>query len=151
MDQHIFRDYDRINQLFKQYNHIYHKLAVNADIADSVFDIYYALLWKDAPCTPTDITDFSGSSKQTIHSALKKLEAEGEILIEVSPENRRNRLVSLTDKGYAKAHASVQPVMDAEYRSFASLTPEERETLIRIQTKQLAAFQNEAKKILSEK
>lgn len=151
MEQQICREYDRINQLFKQYNHIYHKLAVHSDISDSAFDIFYALLWKKEPCTPTDITDFSGISKQTIHSALKKLEAEGDITIEDSPQNRKNRLVRLTEKGLQKATATVQPVMDAEYRSFAALSREEREALIRIQNKQLAIFQKEAKKILSEK
>lgn len=151
MDKQICREYDRINQLFKQYNHIYHKLAVNSSVSDSVFDIYYALLWKKEPCTPTDITDFSGISKQTIHSALKKLEAEGDITIEASPQNKKNRLVRLTEKGLQKATATVQPVMDAEYHSFAALSREERDALIRIQTKQLTAFRSEAEKIISEK
>lgn len=151
MHYSLQREYDKINQLFKSYNHLYHKLAVLYDLSDSAFDILYALQWFKDPCTPTDITDFCCSSKQTIHSALKKLEADGCIRIESSPQNKKNRIVILTEKGKDLAQRTVQQVIDAELNAFASLSEEERRALIAIQTKQLHAFRKETDTLFAKK
>ena len=148
---HLYREYDKINQIFKSYNHLYHKLAVFYDLSDSAVDILYALRWFKEPCTPTDITDFCCCSKQTIHSSLKKMEADGLLEISISPQNKKNRIVRLTDKGNEIADRTVQKIIDTEIRSFAALSEKERETLIAIQTKQLEAFRKETETIFNDK
>lgn len=148
MSDSIRKEYNKINKLFKSYNSLYHKLALHCELSDSALDILYAIQWYEEPCTPSDIVDFCCCSKQTIHSSLKKMEKDGLLEINISPQNKKNRIVTLTEKGKMLATKTVTPIINAEINAFASLSPEERNALIAIQTKQLKAFQNETDRLL---
>ena len=76
------------------------------------------------------------------------MEKDGLLEINISPQNKKNRIVTLTEKGKMLATKTVTPIINAEINAFASLSPEERNALISIQTKQLEAFQKETDRLL---
>ncbi|MBQ2763997.1 MAG: winged helix DNA-binding protein [Firmicutes bacterium] len=142
----IYKEYNEIIQIYKGYNHLYHKIAAGYHLSDSVFDILYALYWSERPCTPSEIVDLCCSSKQTIHSALKKMEKEELLNISVSQKNKKNRIVELTDKGRELAENTVLHSLEAEINAFARIPEEDRETIIRLMGKHLSFFKEEIKK-----
>lgn len=69
--------------------------------------------------------------KQTINSALKKMEAEG-MIEQVQGKDRRSKLVKLTESGIRLAAKTADAVMDAEYRAFCNMPESERERLLHL-------------------
>ena len=63
-------------------NALYHEAAVKMGISDSVQNILYVICSKGNQCLQSEISKLTGISRQTIHSALHKLEKDGIVRIE---------------------------------------------------------------------
>lgn len=87
----------RFNRLVGETDAVYHELANRLGLSDSAFQILYTLQSEDGACPLRDICAFSGLTKQTVNSALRKLEAEGSVTTESS--GARHKTVTLTPKG----------------------------------------------------
>ena len=69
--------------------------------------------------------------KQTVNSALKKLEADGIIML--IPENGgRSKVIELTEKGTRLAESTVDNVINAEKSAMSSLSDDEQHQLIEL-------------------
>lgn len=79
----------------------YHEAALKFGVSDSAMRILYTICLNGEECPLSEVVRLSGIPKQTINSALRKLEKE-EILY-LKTANGRNRQVILTDKGIALA------------------------------------------------
>lgn len=90
-----------------------------------------------------DIT--SGASKQTINSALRKLESEGIVYLETF-EGRKKK-VHLTEKGGQLAKDTVLRVIEAENEIFASWSDEEKSIYIDLTQRYLADFKEKVKEL----
>ena len=66
--------------------------------------------------------------KQTVHSALKRLEADG-LLKLAHGGNRKSKYVCLTDKGTRLAERTVDRIAEAEAEALLGLSDGEREAL----------------------
>lgn len=55
-------------------NALYHEAAVKMGISDSVQNILYVLCEKGGQCPQSEISKLAGISRQTINSAIRKLE-----------------------------------------------------------------------------
>ena len=108
-------------------------------------------LWDfDRPCTQKEICDDWYENKQTINSAAKKLIEEGYIDIAPSPDNFREKLLLLTEKGRFFAMRSVGRMLEAEKKAFGLLSEEEQSELIRIHNKHYGLLKKEFDKIKGE-
>ena len=76
---------------------LYHEAAVKLGISDTVLNILYVLCERDGQCLQSDIFRLTGISRQTINSAIRKLE-KGE-LVYLEQKEGRNTMVCLTEKG----------------------------------------------------
>ena len=85
----------QFNLLMSQTEEAYHEAAVKLGLSDSVMLILYTLCCFDGECLLNDIT--AGASKQTINSALRKLEADD--IVYLKAFEGRKKKVYLTDKG----------------------------------------------------
>lgn len=90
-----------------------------------------------------DIT--SGVSKQTINSALRKLESEEIVYLEVF-EGRKKK-VYLTEKGRQLAKDTVLRVIKAENEIFASWSDEEKGIYIDLTQRYLTDFKRKVKEL----
>ena len=61
-------------------------------------------------------------SKQTVNSALKKLESRGYLRMESMSGDRRNKLLSLTARGEELLRLAVEPTLSMEERTFLDLS-----------------------------
>lgn len=76
---------------------LYHEAAVKIGVSDTVLDILYVLCEQEGQCLQSDIFRLTGISRQTINSAIRKLERDG--LAYLKQGEGRNTLVCLTEKG----------------------------------------------------
>ncbi|MCD8016022.1 MAG: MarR family transcriptional regulator, partial [Lachnospiraceae bacterium] len=65
------------NQISRECDRIYHLAALRLGISDCAFWLFYVLSDADRLYTQSEICDSSFMSRQTVNSALKKLEKDG--------------------------------------------------------------------------
>lgn len=119
--------------LSSEIDSLYHEAAFKLGVADSVMWILYAILQQGGSCSLRDIVLLSGISKQTINSAVRKMETDNLLYLENIDSRRKN--VCLTDKGRALADKSSRIIMDMENDIFNSWPKDDAELFIKF-TKQ---------------
>lgn len=123
MDVNISKEMRRFNHLLGEINGTYHEAAVKLGLSDSVMAVLYTLCSEGDPCPLQEIVRQSGASKQTINSAIRKLEREGAVRLEAAKGRGKN--VCLTPNGRELVRRTVIPVMELEDEIYASWTEEE--------------------------
>lgn len=102
---------------------VYHDIAVKSGLSDCAFNILYSLAENDGERPQSDIVKDTGISRQTVNSALRKLEKDG--ITYLKQGVGRNTVVCLTEKGLKLAENKITPVMEAEGSVFASWSQDE--------------------------
>ena len=139
MEQDAKRMLLEYNRETKRLDDLYRCAAKQCGISECAFWILYTLRAEERQFTQAEICEFLIEPKQTVHSALKKLEEEGIIHRENNPRDKRNKLVKLTvPKGKAYADALMREMEQAEVDAFLSLTPAQQTAI----TSGLEAFAN---------
>ena len=133
----------RFNRLVGETDAVYHELANRLGLSDSAFQILYTL----RACPLRDICAFSGLTKQTVNSALRKLEAEGSVTTESS--GARHKTVTLTPKGAELAEKTVAKVIEIENEILGSWPAEDLEKYIRLTEEFLVSMRARAQEVHS--
>lgn len=128
--------YYNYRMLSKEIDEEYGALADVYGVSDGFFWIMYVLRSRDGETsTQTDVAKELSMNKQTVSSAIKKMEAEGYITLETTADNRKNKIIRLTKKGVDFAEQSVDNVFDCEIQAFDKLTQREKEQFLRLSSK----------------
>lgn len=138
-------DIRRIDHLSLDMEGLYHQASRKLGISDSVSRVLYTILDRGDPCPLSHIYRESGSSKQTIHSALRFLEKAGMLCLS-GPEGR-GRLVALTNRGKEYLLQTVARLYRAELRAFDSWTEEEMTTYLHLMEKHAQCLGREIEKM----
>ena len=128
----------RFNHLTGEIEALYHEAALKLGMSDSAMNILYTICNVGDNCLLSDICRLSGTSKQTIHSAVRILENDGIVYLEA--KSGRKKAVCLTEKGKAKVKATVARVIEIENQIFSSWTKLEREEYLRLTKDYMLAF-----------
>ena len=72
----------RFNYLLGEIDDAYHDAALKFGLSDSAMIVLYAVCGNRGSCPIDGICRLSGVRKQTVNSALRKLEAEGVVYLE---------------------------------------------------------------------
>ncbi len=135
MSGYFSRDMERLNYLLSEIHEVYHDASVRLGVSDSAMDILYTLCIAGDRCPLRDIARLSGSSRQTIHSAVRGLERDG--IIRLEAKNGRDKLVCLTDAGRTLTEATAQRVIAMENEIFGGWEEREREQYLHFLQKYL--------------
>ena len=119
----------RFNNIFKKEDDLYRNAARLLGCSDCEFWILYTLRVEEAPVTQSDMCAILGYPKQTVNSALKKLEQEG-LLTLSGGRGRGGRPICLTETGMKLAEQPVDFVIEAEQRALLDLSSEEQAQLL---------------------
>lgn len=114
-----------INRLLKECDTVYHAAAAKAGLSDCGFWILYTLQDAGHTYTQSEICAIASMPRQTVNSALKKLERDGILTLEHS-EGKLRKGISLTEEGRAFSEKFITPVTAAEIRVCASFSNEEK-------------------------
>ena len=118
----------RINYLTSEMDSIYHQASLRLGISDSVSIILYTIQDKGESCLLSDVYKSSGVSRQTVNSAIRRLEADGVLYLE--PYAGRAKKIVLTDKGRDYIRQTVARLLEAEIRAFDGWSEDEIKTHI---------------------
>lgn len=121
---------ERINYLMYEFDAVYHEASLKFGISDSVLAILYTICNLGDNCFLSDITKYSGISKQTINSALRKMEREE--LVRLEAYNGRRKVIYLTEHGKALAERTVMRLIAQENVMFDSWSTEDKEKLLEL-------------------
>lgn len=146
MDEQVQQQVLDFERVFRRYDDIYRSAARAFDIPELALWVLYAIhLVPD--CTQKDIAAIVFHPKQSIHSALKQLVADGYIRTECPAHDRRQKVLRLTDKGEQLAAQTADLLIDAERRVFQSFPEEERNSFMQFFHRLTAAMDEELRSI----
>ena len=118
------------NAAMKHVDDVYRRAVRQYGLSECAFWILYTLR-VERPYTQAGLCEFLHEPKQTVNSALKKLEAEGYLALSAGDDQRSKR-VRLTEKGEQLARTCADRVAEAEARAIGSMSPDDRAALIRL-------------------
>lgn len=144
MGNYVINDMKRFNHLISEIDAVYHEAALKLGLSDSAMLILYTVCNYGDSCMLSDICHLSGASKQTINSALRRLETDG--LIYLENINGRKKSVHLTEKGKTAAEHTVVRIIRMENEVFDAWTETERTLYLDLTQR----FLNEMKEKLSQ-
>lgn len=118
------------NAAMKHVDDVYRRAVRQYGLSECAFWILYTLR-VERPYTQAGLCKLLHEPKQTVNSALKKLEAEGFLVLSAGDDQRSKR-VRLTEKGEQLARTCADRVAEAEARAIGSMSPDDRAALIRL-------------------
>ena len=127
-------------------NALYHEAAVKAGISDSVQNILYVLYEENGRAPQSAIAHRTGISRQTINSAIRKLERDGIVALE--PGKGRNTIVCLTEAGQSFAKEKIAPLFSIENQIWSEWTEDEQREYLRLTKKYRDALRRHMKETL---
>ena len=139
------RDMKRFNHLLGEIEAVYHEMALKFGQSDSVMNILYTICDYGESCPLQEICRRSGISKQTINSALRKLEREGIVYSEQAGVKGKN--VCLTEKGKELVGDTAVRVIEAENGILASWPEEDVKKDLELTERFLVGIKEKAKEI----
>lgn len=135
----------RINYLGAEMEALYHQASLRLGISDSAMRALYTVYDNGGTCLLSDIYKQSGISKQTVNSAIRKLESDEILYLE--QETGRGKRVHLTDKGKDYVEKNVARLYAAEIEIFASWSEEEIDSYIRFMEKYNELFRSQLERM----
>ena len=122
MNNEISKELNRINCLMADIDAAYHQASVKLGVSDSVSFIFYMLYVNDGACSLNEIYKLSGISKQTVNSAIRKLENEN--LIYLENLDGKSKQVRATESGKPHIYEVAKKLHNAEIRTFSEWSVE---------------------------
>ncbi|MDD2959140.1 MAG: winged helix-turn-helix transcriptional regulator [Lachnospiraceae bacterium] len=124
---------EQYTHLAGEINSLYHEAAVKMGISDSVQNILYIICEKEGQCLQSEISRMTGISRQTINSAIRKLEKEG--IVYLKQGNGRNTIICLSEKGRNFALEKIYPLYEIENKIWNDWTSDERQQYLTLTKK----------------
>lgn len=141
------RDLRRYNHLLQETDAVYHEMAQSWGLPDSVMGVLYTLCDAGGRCSLREVCRLGGMSKQTVNSALRRMEREGLIYLEAAG---RGKDVCLTEAGDQLARRTALRVIQAENQVFAAWDPTDVEQYLTLTRRFLEDLGQRAREIREE-
>lgn len=145
MNIHSSKELKRYNYLVSEIDAAYHEISSKLGLPDSSMIVLYTICDSGDSCLLRDIVHNSGISKQTVNSALRKLEAEGIIYLEHA--GAKNKSVCLTIKGKKLADRTARRIIDIENDIFASWSSEDMNKYLELTERYLLDFKDRLRQL----
>lgn len=135
----------RINCLTEDIDSLYHQAALKLGVSDSVLFILYMTYVNGEKCLLYDIYKLSGISKQTINSAIRKL--ENEEIVHLEKHNGKTKMVCFTEKGKSFAEQTAAKLLETECNAFRDWSEEEIDIYLRLIEKHSISLRKQIKNL----
>lgn len=133
MTTRINPDLKRFNYVINETGALYHIAAQKIGISDSILNILYTVCCEGGRVYLSQIARANAMSKQTINSAIRKLEKDDIVFLEKG--EGRNLYVCLTENGKIFSDKNIMPIINAETEVLAAWDYSEIQELIRLNEK----------------
>ncbi|MBE5040151.1 MarR family winged helix-turn-helix transcriptional regulator [Ructibacterium gallinarum] len=136
------------NSIYKENDQLYHHLARHFGLSDCAFWILYILRETEKIYTQKEICNLLFLSKQTVNSALKKLEKNGYIVLSSNENNKKNKQILLTQTGEKLMQNTIDPILKIEEKAFARFSEKECNLFLNMYHQYLEFLKEEAGELL---
>lgn len=133
----------RYNRIFKDTDKIYHNFAKSYGLSDCAFWILYLLRETDTQYTQAEICNMLSLPRQTVNSALKNLQSEGYISLTPVENNKKSKILVLTEKGEGLAKNSADMVLKAEIKVLRQFSENELQLFLSLSEKYAVLLRRE--------
>lgn len=130
MEKSSLSSLKRYNHLVGEIDAVYHEASLRLGMSDSVSKILYTICNVGSSCLLHDICKQTGLSKQTVHSAIRNLEAKEMVTLELV--GGKAKKVCLTEKGEIFAQKTARRLIDMENRILSSWPKEDVQTYLKL-------------------
>lgn len=131
LNKHAYKRLAKVNGRLKAIDDTYRNIAKIFGMPECTFWILYTLRVEENPLTQSEICNSQYQPKQTVNSALKKMEIDGYIKL-ICGSNQRSKNICLTEKGIRLAEKTVDKVSRAEAEALIGLSDEEQEEFVNL-------------------
>lgn len=131
------------DRLFRKTDRLYYEMARGCGIPETAYWLMYAIFTQGGKMPVKGISEACGYSKQTVSSALRKLEEQGLVQTAFCEGSRKAKQVSFTERGERLVQEKIVPANKAERRAFKALTQAEQAELLRLIDKYVEQVENE--------
>ena len=138
------------NNLYKKSDKVFHELAVHYNLSDTSMWILYIIRETNYLLSQNEISEILHLSKQTINTPLKQLESDGYIKLKQSNEDRRVKVIELTESGVKLCSDTVDNIINIETEAFEVLSNEEAEQLLFLYNRVVNELINRSRKLINE-
>ncbi|MBD5104668.1 MAG: MarR family transcriptional regulator [Ruminococcaceae bacterium] len=145
MDKKIVSLNKRLNYLMAETNAVYHDASLKLGISDSVSIILYTVCNNGGSCPLSEICLLSGMKKQTLNSAIRKLEEDG--IVYLKAVDGKKKSVCLTEIGKDFSEKTVRKIIQMENEILEEWTEEERTLYIELTEKFLNGIKEKTKQL----
>ena len=132
--------FKHFNFLTSEINSVYHEAALKFGLNDSAMMVLYAVCDHEGSCLLNEIGRLSGTSKQTVHSAVRRLEEEGYVRLDAF--DGRKKVVRLTEGGEELMKRTALQLIRIEEEIWDSWTQEECELYLSLTQRYLDCFRS---------
>lgn len=139
MEYRLRSELKEFNRLYKEFDELYHGIAVRAELSDSAFSILYAIVELGDGCLQKEISEHYCFSKQTINSSIQNLKSKGYLLLIQGKGHDKH--IHLTEAGEQLVKEKIFPVMDMENAVFAEMSKDESQELLRLTKRYIQLLQ----------
>lgn len=146
-NQHLHEILIRYNRIFKDTDKIYHNFAKSCGLSDCAFWILYLLRETDTQYTQADICNMLYMPRQTVNSALKNLQKDGYICLTQAQNNKKSKILVLTENGEELAKNSADIVLKAELKTLQQFSESELEVFLSLSEKYAVLLRKEYEEI----
>lgn len=130
MEKSSLSSLKRYNHLVGEIDAVYHEASLKLGMSDSVSKILYTICNVGSSCLLHDICKQTGLSKQTVHSAIRNLEAKEMVTLELV--GGKSKKVCLTEKGEIFAQKTARRIIDMENSILSSWPKEDVQTYLEL-------------------
>ena len=145
MAEYVGSELKRFNYLMTETHSAYHEAARRIGLSDSAATILYTICNAGTECPLSEIIRITDASKQTVNSALRRLESEG--IVYLKSGGGRKKTVCLTEAGAELAQRTVGRIIRAENEIFESWTDEDMEMYLALTRRYLDSFREKVKEL----
>lgn len=141
MKKNVIECIHKINYLSVEIEALYHQAALKIGLADSAMLILYHLYDNGGSCLLSNIYKQSCTSRQTINSAVRKLEKDSILYLE--QQSGKMKKLCLTEKGRAYVDETVARIFRAEIDAYSAWSEEEIRLHLQLMEKYAASFRGQ--------
>ncbi|EHJ57259.1 hypothetical protein HMPREF9318_00337 [Streptococcus urinalis FB127-CNA-2] len=134
-------------RLFDQQISLYEHYARKNGLQGKSLQLLLWLYYNPNGITQSFLVEKTLSTKQVVNATVKSWLSKGFVTFQISPEDKRKKVIKLTHQGFEFAKSILKPLEQAEGNAQAFLKEQERKTLIKLVDKYTQALVTELEKI----
>lgn len=150
MNLSILEKFREHNQLFKEFNLLYRDIGLYYGLSETAMLILYSLKVCEQAPSQKEICEMWCQSKQTINSALKKLESSNFIKMQKSKSIKEGKKIYATDLGLELIKNKITPILNAELNAFSKFSNQEMDIFMELSKRNLQNLRDEFNQIMKE-